>query len=103
MSADDESEKGFTLENLKRLERAIAKGVKSVKYTDKEITFHSIDEMLKARDVMRSCLGLNKNKGRNCGLFGGKRVNLHSSKGLTDCGNGDSNEHGERHDKDWYN
>ena len=100
MSTDD-SEKGFTLEGLKKLEIAISKGVRRVKYTDKEIEYASLNEMLKARDVMRSCLGLNKRKGK-CGLFGGKRIVANHSKGLSDCEyNGDTNEHGERHDKDW--
>ena len=47
-----------TLADLETLEKAIAKGVKSVKYTDKEITYRSIDEMLKARDFLRGLLGL---------------------------------------------
>jgi hypothetical protein len=52
----------FTAEDLAALESAIAKGVKTVKYTDKEITYRSLDEMLKIRDMIRNCLGLNGNQ-----------------------------------------
>ena len=47
----------FTTLDLEALETALAKGVKTVKYTDKEITYRSVDEMLKIRDLIRNCLG----------------------------------------------
>lgn len=99
MSADQTPEKGFSLDGLKKLEAAIQKGVRRVKYTDKEIEYASIDDMLRARDVIRACLGLTKKKGQ-CGLFGGRRVNARHSKGLSDCSSGDENEHGEK-DERW--
>ena len=48
----------YTLDDLAALEEAIAKGIRSVKYTDKEIVYRSLDEMLRIRDLMRQCLGL---------------------------------------------
>ena len=48
----------FTSDDLAKLEKAIANGVKSVKYTDKEITYRTLDEMIKARDIMRAELGI---------------------------------------------
>jgi len=56
------SSTNFTAEDLAALEQAIAKGVMRVKYTDKEITYRSLDEMLKIRDIMRNCLGITSNK-----------------------------------------
>ena len=54
----------FTIEDLNALEQALAKGIRRVKYTDREIEYRSVDEMLKVRDVMRQCLGLNGDDGR---------------------------------------
>ena len=47
----------FTEEQLKNLEKAIADGCLEVKYSDKSIRYRSMDEMLKARDLMRRELG----------------------------------------------
>ena len=90
--SDDLKTSGFTKENLIRLEQAIAKGIKKVKYTDKEIEYQSMDAMFKARDLIRSCLGLNRRRGS--GLFGGTRKNMCTTKGLT-CDYDGSGEHGE--------
>ena len=72
----------FTLDQLKSLESAIADGALKVKYSDKEVEYRSLEEMLKIRDIMRNALGLNKSTG-NKGLFGGKRLKMEHSKGLT--------------------
>jgi len=48
----------ITEKDLETLEKAIAQGVLTVKYTDKEIRYRSIDDMLKARDFIRNKLGL---------------------------------------------
>lgn len=76
-----EYETGFTIERLEALEAAIAEGVTRVKYTDKEIEYRSLDDMLKARDLIRGKLGLKKSCG-SPGLFGGKRITAVHSKGL---------------------
>lgn len=49
----------FTQEQLDALEAAIAQGVKSVKYADKEVEYASLKDMLAVRDMMREELGLN--------------------------------------------
>ena len=72
----------FTEENLKSLELAIAEGAKRVKYSDKEIEYRSLDEMLKIRDLMRKELGLGKCSNAKSGLFGGRRINAIYKKGL---------------------
>jgi len=74
-------ETGFTLERLEALEAAIADGVTKVKYTDKEIEYRSLDDMLKARDLILKKLGLKKKCGGS-GLFGGTRIVGVHSKGL---------------------
>lgn len=76
-------ESSFTVARLEALEAAIADGVLTVKYSDKEITYRSLDEMMKIRELMRKKLGLKKSCGDK-GLFGGKRVTGKHSKGL-DC------------------
>lgn len=64
----------LTQEDLEQLEEAIAKGVKRVKYTDKEIEYRSIDEMFKVLKEIKKCLGV-----APCG--GGRKFANHS-KGL---------------------
>lgn len=54
----------FTAENLLALEDAIVKGVRRVKYTDKEVEYRSLDEMLQLRNLMRKELGTKASGGR---------------------------------------
>lgn len=79
--AEDSS--AFTVERLEALEIAIASGERRVKYSDKEVEYRSLDEMIKARDLIRRALGLKKNCGEK-GLFGGRRITAKHSKGLDD-------------------
>jgi len=46
----------FTQEQLDALDLAIAGGTLRVKHGEKEITYRSMDELLKARDVIASSL-----------------------------------------------
>ena len=46
----------WTQADLDALDKAIATGTKSVKYTDKEIVYRTLAEMLQLRDVIKSCL-----------------------------------------------
>lgn len=48
----------FTADNLLALEDAIVKGVRRVKYTDKEVEYRSLEEMLQLRNLMRKELGV---------------------------------------------
>lgn len=77
------AENSFTLEQLISLESAIADGALKVKYSDKEVQYRSLEEMLKIRDIMRNDLGLNSCSKKSKGLFGGKRLYMEHSKGLT--------------------
>lgn len=72
----------FTQDQLSALEAAIADGALKVKYSDKEVEYRSLEEMLKIRDVIRNALGLNNKSNCNKGLFGGKRLKMEHSKGL---------------------
>lgn len=63
----------WTLEHLRILEEAIATGVKRVEYNDRTVVYNAIDDMLKARTLIRRCLGLEKK--------GGGRLLCDSSKG----------------------
>jgi hypothetical protein len=47
----------FTEASLLAVEEAIAGGYLKVRYDDKEVTYRSIDELLKVRDLIRSKLG----------------------------------------------
>lgn len=73
----------FTQAQLDALESSIADGALKVKYSDKEVEYRSLEEMLKIRDIMRNALGLNKSSCSGKGLFGGKRLKMEHSKGLT--------------------
>lgn len=48
----------WTQDDLDKLEKAIALGVRRVEYSDKKVEYNSIDDMLKARDLIRNDLGL---------------------------------------------
>jgi len=48
----------FTAEMLARLEQAIASGLLSVQYGDQRKTYHSLGEMIVARDLIRRELGV---------------------------------------------
>jgi hypothetical protein len=48
----------WTQEQLTALETAIARGTLRVKYGERDVTYRSLDEMLKLRGVMRRELGL---------------------------------------------
>jgi hypothetical protein len=82
--SDNAFESGFTIEALQALEKAIADGAMRVKYSDKEIEYRSLKEMLQVRDLMRNQLGL-KTKCGEPGLFGGTRIIAKHSKGFDDC------------------
>jgi len=71
----------FTEENLLALEQAIVEGVKRVKYSDKEVEYRSLDDMIKTRNLMRKELCLDKSS-TDKGLFGGRRITAKHSKGL---------------------
>lgn len=47
----------FSQAGLDAIEEAIAGGYLRVKYDDKEVWYRSIDELLKARELIRSKLG----------------------------------------------
>jgi len=48
----------WTIEDLEALESAIAQGVVRVEYSDKKITYRSLDEMIRIRNRIRKDLGL---------------------------------------------
>jgi len=47
----------FSQAGLAAIEEAIAGGYLKVKYDDKEVTYRSLDELLKVRDMIRARLG----------------------------------------------
>lgn len=67
----------FTQEKLDALEEAIADGARVVKFSTpqgtREVQYHSLAEMLQARDLMRRELGL---------ISGRVSVRLSADKGL---------------------
>lgn len=54
---------GFTREQLGILEAAIAQGALDVNYGDKRVTYRSLNEMMRIRDLMKKELGLDGNSG----------------------------------------
>lgn len=76
----------YTKENLLALQKAIVEGVRRVKYTDKEVEYRSLDDMLKIEEKLKCELGLsNETAGKGKGLFGGRRIIGRHTKGLDDC------------------
>lgn len=71
----------FTQENLELLEQALVEGVKKVKYSDKEVEYRSVDEMIKLRNLIKKELCQTTSKTKK-GLFGGRRINAIHDKGL---------------------
>jgi hypothetical protein len=47
----------WTADDLAALDAAIASGAKKVKYSDREIEYQSLSDMLKVRGIMRAALG----------------------------------------------
>jgi len=54
---------GFTREQLGILEAAIAQGALDVNYGDKRVTYRSLNEMMRIRDLMKKELGLSGSSG----------------------------------------
>ncbi len=48
----------YTQTQLDAIEAAIAEGALTVKYQDKSVTYRSLDEMIRIRNIMRESLGL---------------------------------------------
>lgn len=46
----------FTQKHLDAVEAAIARGEKTVRYTDRSVEYRTVDELLKAREEIRSSL-----------------------------------------------
>lgn len=59
----------WTIEDVYKLEAAIAKGVRKVQYQDKMVEYNSIDDMLKALNVMKKQLGLTAKSGAKYAEF----------------------------------
>lgn len=46
----------FTQKHLEAIERAIARGEKTVRYSDRTVEYRDVDELLRAREEIRSSL-----------------------------------------------
>ena len=46
----------FTQKHLDAVEAAIARGEKTVRYTDRTVEYRTVDELLKAREEIRSSM-----------------------------------------------
>lgn len=46
----------YTQKHLDAVEAAIARGEKTVRYADRTVEYRSVDELLQARDVIRTSL-----------------------------------------------
>ena len=65
----------YTSDQYTQLTAAIAQGALTVKYADKEVTYRSLNEMLRIKQLMEQDLGINTNAN-------GRRVYAQFSKGL---------------------
>ena len=69
----------FTTAQVEALEKAIAEGVKRVKYADKEVEYNSLDEMIRLLNLMKNDLGINSDARSS---ITGVRVKPYFDKGL---------------------
>lgn len=81
MSCDDKYKTAFTFENLSILEKAIAGGVRRVKYSDKEIEYVSLKDMVSIWNAMYAALNPAPPSSKG-GFFGGRRRVARHTKGL---------------------
>lgn len=56
------AETTFTIEQYRSLTQSIAQGTLTVTYGDKTVTYRSLDEMLRIKNLIASELGLFPNK-----------------------------------------
>ena len=54
----------WTASDIAALEKAIADGVETVKYSDKEVTYRSLDEMLQILAMMKAAVCADASSGR---------------------------------------
>lgn len=59
----------WTQSDLEVIESAIKEGALTVKYADKQVTYRSLEEMLKIRDLIRNDLGITGPRVRKYGEF----------------------------------
>jgi hypothetical protein len=52
----------FTQEDLDNINKAIALGAREVWYGDKRVAYNSLNDMLRARDIIRNELGIKSSK-----------------------------------------
>lgn len=67
---------GYTIKQYDALCNAIAEGVRQVQYSDKMVTYRSLDEMIRIKNEMQKDLNIGNNAqvdrrfaGRNVGCF----------------------------------
>ena len=67
---------GYTIEQYNMLCNAIGEGVRQVQYSDKMVTYRSLDEMIRIKNDMQASLGIGNNaqvdkrfSGRNVGCY----------------------------------
>lgn len=53
----------YSQTDLDAIEESIASGTLKVKYADKEVTYRSLDELMKIRDMIRRSLGKTSTSG----------------------------------------
>jgi hypothetical protein len=73
----------FSQSELTAIEAAIASGSLSVKYQDRSVTYRSLDDMLRIRDLMRRELGVTS--GRNTRLYAEHKRGTESGGSDDDC------------------
>lgn len=77
----------FTQEQFDALNAAIAEGALTVKYSDKEVTYRSLNDMLRTRALIAKDLGLLcDNAGRRYAVY---------NSGLKHSGEGNTKRYGE--------
>lgn len=59
----------LTQTDIDKLEKAIARGVRTVQYASGSVTYQSVDEMLKALAYAKNAVGINKQTPSTLAVF----------------------------------
>lgn len=69
----------WTESDLTAIEAALARGELSVRYEDKQVTYRSVDEMLRIREMIAG--SLRSSTAQPSSAFGGRRTYIGSDRG----------------------
>ena len=77
----------YTIEQYNAISESIALGILVCEYSDKKVTYRSLNEMIRIQGIMEAQLGINKK-------FSENRTFVSFSNGMNGCNNVDETKYG---------